>query len=115
MVTMITPVAIESIGYRYYIVYTCIGFCIPFLIYFLYPEVCLLTAFVYLRSLTISCADNCSLQTMGRSLEDIDLIFRQSPFVLGTVKFAKKMERRPIERIVVQAEKKGESEHEEVV
>lgn len=39
--TMITPVAIESIGYKYYIVYTCIGFCIPLSIYFLYPEVCL--------------------------------------------------------------------------
>jgi hypothetical protein len=52
---------------------------------------------------------------MGRSLEDIDLIFRESPSVLGTVKYAKKMERRPIEGIVVQAEKKGESEHEEAV
>lgn len=41
VVTMITPVAIESIGYKYYIVYTCIGFCIPLSIYFLYPEVCL--------------------------------------------------------------------------
>lgn len=39
VVTMITPVAINSIGYKYYIVFTCIGFCIPFLIYFYYPEV----------------------------------------------------------------------------
>jgi hypothetical protein len=39
-VTMITPVAIQDIGYRYYIVYTCIGACIPLSIYFLYPEVC---------------------------------------------------------------------------
>ncbi|KAL2819293.1 hypothetical protein BDW59DRAFT_174895 [Aspergillus cavernicola] len=30
VVTMITPVAIRPIGYKYYIVYTCIGFCIPF-------------------------------------------------------------------------------------
>lgn len=36
---MITPVAIESIGYKYYIVYTVIGFCIPLSVYFLYPEV----------------------------------------------------------------------------
>lgn len=36
---MITPVAIESIGYKYYIVYTLVGFCIPFSVYFLYPEV----------------------------------------------------------------------------
>jgi hypothetical protein len=37
---MITPLAIQDIGYRYYIVYTCIGACIPLSIYFLYPEVC---------------------------------------------------------------------------
>ena len=36
---MITPVAIESIGYKYYIVYTVIGFCIPLSVFFLYPEV----------------------------------------------------------------------------
>ncbi|RMZ89855.1 hypothetical protein DV736_g2914, partial [Chaetothyriales sp. CBS 134916] len=65
VVTMITPVAINSIGYKYYIVYTLIGFCIPFSVYFLYPE------------------------TMGMSLEDIDLIFRNSPSVLGTVRYAK--------------------------
>jgi hypothetical protein len=31
VVAMITPVAIKTIGYKYYIVYTCIGsaFCIP--------------------------------------------------------------------------------------
>lgn len=39
VVTMITPVAISSIGYRYYIVYACIGFCIPLVVYVLYPEV----------------------------------------------------------------------------
>lgn len=39
VVTMITPVAINSIGYKYYIVYTLIGFCVPFSVYFLYPEV----------------------------------------------------------------------------
>lgn len=57
--------AIESIGYRYYIVYACIGMCIPVTVYFLYPE------------------------TMGRSLEELDVIFRDSPSVLGTVKYAK--------------------------
>lgn len=36
---MITPVAINTIGYRYYIVFTIIGFCIPVSVYFLYPEV----------------------------------------------------------------------------
>jgi len=36
---MITPVAIKTIGYKYYIVYTCIGAFIPITVYFLYPEV----------------------------------------------------------------------------
>ncbi|CAI7646125.1 unnamed protein product [Penicillium manginii] len=65
VVTMITPVAIDTIGYKYYIVFTCIGFCIPLSIYFLYPE------------------------TMGRTLEEIDLIFRESPSIWATVRYAK--------------------------
>lgn len=36
---MITPVAISTIGYKYYVVFTIIGFCIPVSVYFLYPEV----------------------------------------------------------------------------
>lgn len=39
VVTMITPVAIKTIGYKYYIVYTCIGAFVPITVYFLYPEV----------------------------------------------------------------------------
>jgi sugar porter (SP) family MFS transporter len=34
-VAMITPVAINNIGYKYYIVYACIGACIPVTVYFL--------------------------------------------------------------------------------
>ena len=34
-VAMITPVAINNIGYQYYIVYACIGSCIPITVYFL--------------------------------------------------------------------------------
>lgn len=62
---MITPVAIQTIGYQYYIVYAVIAACIPASIYFFYPE------------------------TMGRKLEDIDMIFRESPSVWSTVKYAK--------------------------
>jgi VIT1/CCC1 family predicted Fe2+/Mn2+ transporter len=39
VVTMITPVAIKTIGFKYYIVYTCIGAFVPITVYFLYPEV----------------------------------------------------------------------------
>lgn len=62
---MITPVAIETIGWQYYIVFAVIGFCIPVSIYLFYPE------------------------TMGRNLEEIDMMFRDSPSIWATVKFAK--------------------------
>lgn len=62
---MITPVAINSIGYQYYIVYAVIAACIPVTVYFLFPE------------------------TMGRNLEEIELLFKESPSVWSTVKFAK--------------------------
>lgn len=62
---MVTPVALNTIGYQYYIVYAVISACIPVSVYFLYPE------------------------TMGRNLEEIDLLFRESPSVFATVRFAK--------------------------
>ena len=62
---MVTPVAINNIGWQYYIVYSVIGMCIPVSVFFLYPE------------------------TNGRSLEELDVMFRTSPSVLGTVKHAK--------------------------
>src|SRR5687767_8193502 len=65
VVVMVTPVAINSIGYQYYIVYAVIAACIPISVYFLFPE------------------------TMGRNLEEIDIMFRDSPSVWTTVKFAK--------------------------
>ncbi|KAJ5008855.1 Sugar transporter STL1 [Colletotrichum sp. SAR 10_99] len=65
IVVMVTPVALNTIGYQYYIVYAVISACIPVSVYFLYPE------------------------TMGRNLEEIDLLFRESPSVFATVRFAK--------------------------
>jgi hypothetical protein len=62
---MVTPVAIESIGYQYYIVFGAVAFTVTPAVYFLFPE------------------------TMGRSLEEIDLLFRDSPSVWSTVRFAK--------------------------
>lgn len=65
VVVMVTPVALNSIHWQYYIVYAVIAACIPVTVYFLFPE------------------------TMGRNLEEIDLMFRQSPSMWATVKFAK--------------------------
>ncbi|KAH6880049.1 general substrate transporter [Thelonectria olida] len=65
VVVMVTPVAIESIGWRYYLVFGVIAACIPVSVYFLFPE------------------------TMGRNLEEIELLFKDSPSMWSTVKFAK--------------------------
>lgn len=62
---MVTPVAVDTIGWRYYIMYAVISACIPVSVYFFYPE------------------------TANRNLEEIDLMFRQSPSVWKTVNFAK--------------------------
>lgn len=59
---MVTPIAITNIGYRYYIVYCVISFCIPISIYLFYPE------------------------TMGQNLEDIELMFRESGSAREVVK-----------------------------
>lgn len=50
---------------------------------------------------------------MGRSLEEIDLVFRKSPSVFSTVQYAKKNPQIPIEDSFV--EKKAETKHEEDV
>ncbi|KAK2001546.1 general substrate transporter [Colletotrichum falcatum] len=65
IVVMVTPVALNTIGWRYYIVYAAVAACIPVSVYFLFPE------------------------TMGRNLEEIELLFRDSPSVFATVRFAK--------------------------
>ena len=65
VVAMVTPVALETIGWQYYIVFAVIAACVPVSVYFLFPE------------------------TMGRNLEEIDLLFKDSPSVWSTVRFAK--------------------------
>ncbi|KLU84398.1 sugar transporter STL1 [Magnaporthiopsis poae ATCC 64411] len=83
VVVMVTPVAISTIGSKYYIVYAVIAACIPISVYFLFPE------------------------TMGRNLEEIDLMFRDSPSVWGTVKYAKT---RPV-AMPQEFERKQKAEH----
>jgi hypothetical protein len=54
VVVMVTPVALDTIGYRYYIMYTILSACIPFLVHFFYPE------------------------TMNRNLELLNHVFRDA-------------------------------------
>lgn len=66
VIVMITPVALETISWKYYLVFASVASTAPFAVYFLFPE------------------------TMGRNLEDIDLMFRESPSVWSTVRYSKK-------------------------
>lgn len=65
MIAEVTPVAIASIAWKYYIVFTVCSATACVAIYFLYPE------------------------TQGRSLEEIDAIFLQSNSIFDTVRVAK--------------------------
>ncbi|GAB7336921.1 hypothetical protein MBLNU13_g01488t2 [Cladosporium sp. NU13] len=83
VVTMVTPVAISSIGYRYYIVYICIAICVPFIVYLYYPE------------------------SMGRSLEEMNLLFRESVSVRAVVRTSLKAPGRYVEEDSKMADKRG--------
>ncbi|KAL4894080.1 general substrate transporter [Aspergillus ambiguus] len=67
IVVMITPVALDTIGWRYYIVYAVISACIPITVYFFYPE------------------------TMGRNLEALNGVFRDAPSAWHVVAMARKL------------------------
>lgn len=71
LVQMITPYALNNIGYRYYFVYMALCFAFTVTVYFYYPE------------------------TMGMSLEKLEDFFQQDISVLKTVGLSKKLARMP--------------------
>ncbi|RGP71726.1 sugar transporter stl1 [Fusarium longipes] len=81
IVVMVTPVALNTIGWQYYIVYAVIAACVPISVFFFFPE------------------------TMGRSLEEIELIFKESPSVFSTVKYAKNRPRETPQQFLASKEK----------
>lgn len=83
---MITPVAIDTISWRYFIVFAAVGACIPLSVYFFFPE------------------------TMGRSLEEIETLFTEAPSAMATVKLAKQP---PAPVIPVEAKKMEQAVHHE--
>ncbi|CAK4011330.1 Sugar transporter STL1 [Lecanosticta acicola] len=82
-VLMITPVAMDSIGYQYYILFAVFGACIPLLVFFLYPE------------------------TMGRSLEQMDELFRQHASIPAIVRASLQKPDDELQRLAVVADRKG--------
>ncbi|KAJ5929811.1 MFS sugar transporter [Penicillium verhagenii] len=65
VVVMITPVALDTIGYQYYIMYAVISACIPVVVYMFYPE------------------------TMNRNLEALNHVFRDAPTTWDIVSMAR--------------------------
>lgn len=66
VVNMVTPVAIETIGWRYYILYLVISAIIIPIVFIFYPE------------------------TMGRSLEELEMMFVESKSIFGVVRDSRK-------------------------
>jgi MFS family permease len=90
VVVMITPVALDTIGWRYYILYAVISACIPVIVYLFYPE------------------------TMGRSLEALDNIFRDAPSTWHVVSMARKLPQGDMADLITQGEReKGIADHKE--
>ncbi|KAL4968130.1 sugar porter family MFS transporter [Aspergillus stella-maris] len=67
LVQMVTPFALSSIGYKYYIVYAVIGLTYIISVYFFYPE------------------------TMGQSLEQLEDLFQQDLSIRQTVRYANRL------------------------
>ncbi|OQE10703.1 hypothetical protein PENFLA_c081G05028 [Penicillium flavigenum] len=67
IVVMITPVALDTIGWKYYIIYAVISACIPITVYLFYPE------------------------TMDRNLEALNHVFRDAASPWHIVDMARKL------------------------
>ncbi|KAF1968480.1 general substrate transporter [Bimuria novae-zelandiae CBS 107.79] len=66
VINMATPVAIETIGWQYYLVFLCISATIIPMVWFFYPE------------------------TMGRSLEELEMMFSEGQSVFSIVRESRK-------------------------
>lgn len=76
VIVMVTPVAIATISWRYFILFAVVSFCIPLSVYFAFPE------------------------TMGQSLEQIDQVFRDNRGPWATVRASRVMAKGDMEAIM---------------
>lgn len=79
IVILVTPVAIETIGYWYYVIYALIAASSPVCVYFFYPE------------------------TMHRSLEGLEQVFRDAPSIWKIVSMARNLPREDVAGIVTES------------
>ncbi|RAH65336.1 sugar transporter [Aspergillus aculeatinus CBS 121060] len=88
IITMVTPVALSTIGWRYYIVFACTCACVPVIVLLFFPE------------------------TMNRDLELIDGVFREAPTIWEIVPMARRLPQQssPSARVDNDREKAVEAE-----
>lgn len=72
LIALVTPIAFNSIGWKYFIIFAALNVVTVPVIYYLYPE------------------------TAGLTLEDVDEVFIMSTGVLDTVRVAKQLKQRPV-------------------
>ncbi|CAG8246859.1 unnamed protein product [Penicillium olsonii] len=92
IIAMITPVALENIGWRYYIVFAVMSACVPLIVLPFFPE------------------------TMNRNLELIDGVFREARSIWDIVPLARKLPQGDVSPETGPLEKKGmmdSTEHKE--
>ncbi|KAJ5648578.1 hypothetical protein N7490_004950 [Penicillium lividum] len=83
VVVMVTPVALDTIGYQYYIMYAILSACIPILVYFFYPE------------------------TMNRNLELLNHVFRDASSPSKIVSMARNLPQGDVTDMDVMAYNEG--------
>lgn len=89
VVVMVTPIALDTIGYQYYIMYAVISACIPVVVYLFYPE------------------------TMNRNLEAINHVFCDAPSTWSIVGMARHLPQGETEGAVLEVSKEKNIEVEQ--
>ena len=96
LIAEITPISITNIGYKSYIIFGLINMAFVPIVYFLYPEV----SPARLCELNRWEADTKDLQTKGKTLEQIDLLFSGEKVLIHlSPQEAKDLEDRHIEHV----------------
>ncbi|KGO62048.1 Major facilitator superfamily domain, general substrate transporter [Penicillium expansum] len=86
VLVMVTPVAIDTIGYQYYIMYAVLSACIPVVVYFFFPE------------------------TMNRNLELLNHVFRDASSPWEIVSMARNLPQGELTEADLMAHNEGKDE-----
>jgi hypothetical protein len=89
----ITPIGIQNLGWRFWIVWTVTNALFLPVIYFFYPETC--------KFYATKCIADANWPSANRKLEDMDAYFRENPSVIVTKDKDAIMAKRP-EKYVLQ-------------